>query len=90
LARNSPTTFCPSSWSGRASGDRLVDSNVVVEQASIGPYDYAVLKADDESAMLQWLSDNRYFVPAYIANEDYEKNGPATTAERATPPRMPT
>ena len=36
----------------------------VVEQASIGPYDYAVLKADDETAMLQWLSDNRYFVPA--------------------------
>ncbi len=39
-------------------------ANIVVEQASIGPYDYAVLKADDESAMLQWLSDNRYFVPA--------------------------
>jgi hypothetical protein len=37
---------------------------IVVEQASIGPYDYAVLKADDESAMLQWLTDNRYFVPA--------------------------
>lgn len=36
----------------------------VVEQSSIGPYDYAVLKADDETAMLQWLSDNRYFVPA--------------------------
>ena len=38
-------------------------SNVAVVQASIGPYDYAVLKADDESAMLKWLNDNRYFVP---------------------------
>ncbi len=39
-------------------------SSIVAAQASIGPYDYAVLKADDETAMLQWLSDNRYFVPA--------------------------
>jgi hypothetical protein len=36
----------------------------VVAQASLGPYDYAVLHADDETAMLQWLSDNHYFVPA--------------------------
>ena len=42
----------------------MAAGGVVVEQASIGPYDYAVLKADDETAMLQWLSDNRYFVPA--------------------------
>ena len=41
----------------------MAAGGIVVEQASIGPYDYAVLKADDESAMLQWLSDNRYFVP---------------------------
>ena len=46
-----------------ASSD-MAAGGVVVEQASIGPYDYAVLKADDETAMLQWLSDNRYFVPA--------------------------
>jgi hypothetical protein len=39
-------------------------SSVAVQQASLGPYDYAVLKADDETAMLQWLADNRYFVPA--------------------------
>src|SRR6185312_13720528 len=37
---------------------------VVVQQASLGPYDYAVLHADDETAMLQWLDDNHYFVPA--------------------------
>ncbi|HEX6835761.1 MAG TPA: DUF2330 domain-containing protein [Polyangia bacterium] len=42
----------------------MAAGGVVVTQASIGPYDYAVLKADDETAMLQWLSDNRYFVPA--------------------------
>jgi hypothetical protein len=38
-------------------------SPIVVTQASIGPYDYAVLKADDATALLQWLSDNRYVVP---------------------------
>ena len=42
----------------------LALGGIVVESASIGPYDYAVLKADDETAMLQWLSHNRYFVPA--------------------------
>jgi hypothetical protein len=42
----------------------MASGGIVVETASIGPYDYAVLKADDETAMLQWLSDNRYFVPA--------------------------
>jgi hypothetical protein len=36
----------------------------LVYQASIGPYDYAVLKADKKDEMLKWLSDNRYFVPA--------------------------
>lgn len=36
----------------------------LVYQDSVGPYDYAVLKADTKDAMLQWLSDNRYFVPA--------------------------
>ena len=35
----------------------------LVYQDSIGPYDYAVLKADTKDAMLQWLADNHYFVP---------------------------
>ncbi len=35
----------------------------LVEQGSIGPYDYAVLKADDKTEMLTWLADNRYYVP---------------------------
>jgi hypothetical protein len=36
----------------------------LVIQASVGPYDYAVLKADNQEDMLQWLADNHYFVPA--------------------------
>lgn len=35
----------------------------LVAQDSIGPYDYAVLKADRKDEMFQWLQDNRYFVP---------------------------
>jgi uncharacterized protein DUF2330 len=53
------------SFAGRDMASRSGDmgSDIVAAQASIGPYEYAVLKADDESAMLQWLSDNGYFVP---------------------------
>jgi hypothetical protein len=36
----------------------------LVFQDSVGPYDYAVLKADTKDPMLQWLADNHYFVPA--------------------------
>jgi hypothetical protein len=39
-------------------------SDVLVIQSSIGPYDFAVLKGDDNSAMMQWLNTNHYFVPA--------------------------
>src|SRR5262245_33080517 len=39
---------------------------VVVIQGSVGPYDYAVLKADDKTDMLAWLMKNRYFVPDAI------------------------
>jgi hypothetical protein len=35
----------------------------LVIQDSIGPYDYAVLKADVKDAMFQWLTDNHYFIP---------------------------
>jgi hypothetical protein len=38
-------------------------SPLVIED-SLGPYDYAVLKADSKADMLQWLNDNRYYVPA--------------------------
>jgi len=45
-------------------GFAAADAGALVERASVGPYDYAVLKADDQSEMLTWLSDNRFFVPA--------------------------
>lgn len=35
----------------------------LVVQASVGPYDYAILKADNKDLMLQWLKDNKYFIP---------------------------
>ncbi len=47
---------------GQGGGD--TGGSPLVYQDSVGPYDYAVLKADTKDAMLQWLSDNRYFVPA--------------------------
>lgn len=37
---------------------------VAVEMGSAGPYDYAVLRADDKQPMLDWLAENRYFIPA--------------------------
>jgi len=39
-------------------------SSPLVFQDSVGPFDYAVLKADSQDAMLNWLSTNHYFVPA--------------------------
>lgn len=37
--------------------------SVLVTQASIGPYDYAVLRADSKTAMFDWLNANHYFIP---------------------------
>ena len=48
---------------GQGGGDANSPSPLVY-QDSIGPYDYAVLKADTKDDMLKWLADNRYFVPA--------------------------
>ena len=36
----------------------------LVVQSSVGPYDFAVLKADSQADMLTWLQNNRYVVPA--------------------------
>jgi hypothetical protein len=44
------------------------DNGPLVFKSSIGPYDYAVLKADDKNEMLGWLASNRYFVP--VGTED--------------------
>jgi len=40
------------------------DNSPLVVQDSVGPYDYAVLRADSKADMLTWLTDNHYFVPA--------------------------
>jgi len=50
--------------SGGAGGDVQSPQSPLVIQSSIGPYDYAVLKADSKDAMLNWLATNHYFVPA--------------------------
>ncbi len=52
-----------------AGGDSSQDPNdpggsPLVLQASVGPFDYAVLKADSKEPMLTWLSDNNFYVPA--------------------------
>jgi hypothetical protein len=39
------------------------DSPLVFEDA-VGPYDFAVLRADAKQPMLDWLDENGYFVPA--------------------------
>ena len=71
-----PTDSCPQSNPGNPdlsynfggadydAGDKNGGGlNPLVIQSSIGPYDFAVLKADDQTAMLGWLGDNHYFVP---------------------------
>ena len=59
---NGPTAGATGGAGGSGGGDGSGGSPLVY-QSSIGPYDYAVLSADSQDAMLQWLSDNRYFVP---------------------------
>ena len=38
-------------------------SGPLVTQSSIGPYDYAVLRADSKTEMFNWLTANHYFIP---------------------------
>ena len=49
---------------GDGNGDGNGEGGVLVIQSAIGPYDFAVLRADDKAEMEQWLADNSYFVPA--------------------------
>ncbi|MBX5483517.1 MAG: DUF2330 domain-containing protein [Myxococcaceae bacterium] len=51
----------PEADSGAAGGSGSASPLVI--QDSVGPYDYAVLKADNKDEMLKWLNDNRYFIP---------------------------
>jgi hypothetical protein len=43
-------------------------SSPLVLQSSIGPYNYAVLKADNMDAMFNWLTNNHYFIPTGTAD----------------------
>lgn len=46
-----------------ADGGAPPDSPLVLRD-TVGPYDFAVLRADSKDAMLAWLDENRFFVPA--------------------------
>jgi MYXO-CTERM domain-containing protein len=61
--RNGGGFGSPSSDSAGEGGDDE-GANPLVLRDSIGPYDYAVLRADEKQPMLDWLSDNGFFVPA--------------------------
>jgi hypothetical protein len=54
----------PSEGDGKSADPGPQDPALVVIQASVGPYDYAVLHGDKKDDMLNWLAQNRYFVPA--------------------------
>ena len=61
--RNSPTAAFDSA--GGVSGPSpSPPQSPLVLQDSVGPYDYAVLKADNKDLMVQWLNDNHYFIPS--------------------------
>ena len=54
----------PSSGSAGSGGGAAGGPNSpLVLRDAVGPYDYAVLRADDKQAMFDWLSQNRFFVP---------------------------
>lgn len=60
-----PITFgCQRALSVSRVQEEDAGSSVAVKQGSVGPYDFAVLSAADKTAMLEWLNDNRYFIPA--------------------------
>lgn len=70
-ARPAPLFGCASPVALSRSGDATLPNfeatgmpkGPLVFQSSVGPYDAAVLKADDKSEMLTWLSNNRFVVP---------------------------
>jgi hypothetical protein len=53
---------------GNSTGGDNGGGNVLVYQNSVGPYDYAVLHADSQTDMLNWLNTNHYFVPTGTAD----------------------
>ena len=63
LAGGPPTDSGGENSGGRGAGD------VVVKQDSVGPFDFAVLRADDRTAMFDWLNHNGYFIPLGLQSE---------------------
>lgn len=63
--RQSFTFGCASpSLSGGARGNEMHTApSPLVTEGSVGPYEYAVLDASDQNAMLGWLTENRYVIP---------------------------
>ncbi|MGF1469195.1 MAG: DUF2330 domain-containing protein [Sandaracinaceae bacterium] len=51
---------------GRSDPDGGVE---VLQQASVGPYDFAVLRSGDADALRGWLTDNGYFIPSEAGGE---------------------
>jgi hypothetical protein len=61
---------CSDSALFRASGDSAnfgKKAGVAVKESSAGPYEYAVVRADEKQPMIDWLNSNGYFVPAGTA-----------------------
>ncbi|MEL6189412.1 MAG: DUF2330 domain-containing protein, partial [Myxococcota bacterium] len=52
----------PSQSDAAAGAENQTESVLVIED-SIGPYDFAVLRADSRQEMWDWLNENRYFIP---------------------------
>jgi MYXO-CTERM domain-containing protein len=49
---------------GGADNGAPEDDGPLVSRDTVGPYETAVLRAGDKQEMLDWLADNRFFVPA--------------------------
>ncbi|MEO1335609.1 MAG: DUF2330 domain-containing protein, partial [Myxococcota bacterium] len=58
-----------------AAGDD--EDDVVEVQGSIGPFDFAVLRADEQKPMFDWLVENSYVIPTGTENvvDPYIKEG---------------
>lgn len=54
---------CGSADSALARDSNPEPMSPAVIVSSVGPYDYAVVRADSKQPMLDWLNDNRFFVP---------------------------
>ncbi|MEB3285036.1 MAG: DUF2330 domain-containing protein [Candidatus Sericytochromatia bacterium] len=46
--------------------ESMAKSGVVAEEKPVGPFDTAILQANDAEALKQWLRDNEYIVPQQV------------------------